>query len=183
MSSSPAGIDCRSGSQSNCKSTYDGGSQVTLTASADAGSTFAGWSGGGCSGIAPCAVTVDAAKSVDARFTDDPPVIASLEVSPRSFSPDPTPVKPRKLGATLTIDLSEQASVRFRVRRSPARKSGNPGSTARVFTRDLPAGTSSIPFSGTFRKTLLPGRYQVIAIATDSAGQPSEKARAKFQVK
>ncbi len=132
-------------------------------------------------------MTLDDHKSVSAQFTadqkpDDPPVITSLEVTPNSFSPDPTPIKPKKLGATLKIGLSEDASVRFRVRRSPARKSGNPGSTARVFTRDLEQGESAIPFSGTFRKSLAPGRYQVIARATDSAGQRSAKARATFVV-
>jgi uncharacterized repeat protein (TIGR02543 family) len=43
---------------------------VTLTASADTGSTFTGW-GGACSGTANCVVTMDAAKTVTATFTLD----------------------------------------------------------------------------------------------------------------
>jgi hypothetical protein len=185
VASSPAGIDCGSGSQTGCTASYVDGSEVTLSASAGAGSTFTGWNGGSCSGTGPCTVTINATKTVDAGFTadDPPPVITSLEVSPRSFTPDPTPIKPKNLGSTLEIGLSEKASVRFRVRRDPVRKSGNAGSTARVFTRDLGEGKSSISFSGTFRKTLKSGRYQVIALATDSAGQNSEKARAKFRVR
>ena len=179
VTSSPAGIDCGT----TCAADFDYGTEVTLQPSADAGSTFTGWSGGGCSGTGSCTVKLDAAASVDAAFTDDPPVITSLRVTPSSFSPDPTPVKPKQLGATLEVGLSEKAQVRFRVRRNPARKSGNPGSTARVFTRELEQGESSIPFSGTFRKTLKPGRYQVIARATDSAGQRSKRARTKFRVK
>ncbi len=41
---------------------------VTLTATPDASSVFAGWTGGGCSGTAPCTVTLAAATSVDAKF-------------------------------------------------------------------------------------------------------------------
>ena len=40
---------------------------VTLSAVADAGSTFGGWSGG-CSGTDACQVTMDAAKTVTATF-------------------------------------------------------------------------------------------------------------------
>jgi hypothetical protein len=46
---------------------------VTLTASPNAGSTFAGWTGGGCSGTGDCTVTVNAEKTVTATFTQPPP--------------------------------------------------------------------------------------------------------------
>lgn len=183
VTSTPSGIDCHSGSSAGCTKSVIEGNEITLQASADTGSTFTGWSGAGCSGTGTCVVKLDEAASVDAAFADDPPAITSLGVTPSSFSPDPTPIKPKQLGATLEVGLSEKASVRFRVRRSPARQSGKPGSTARVFTRDLEGGDSSLPFSGTFRRTLKPGRYQVIARATDSTGQTSEKARAKFSVR
>lgn len=65
MTSDPAGIDCGA----SCSHAYDQGTAVTLTANADAGSSFAGWSGSGCSGAATCAVTIDADKTVTATFT------------------------------------------------------------------------------------------------------------------
>ncbi len=67
VSSAPAGIDC--GDQ--CVSQYAADTAVTLTASADAGSSFSGWSGGGCSGSDTCQVTMDApvAVTVTAAFT------------------------------------------------------------------------------------------------------------------
>jgi hypothetical protein len=44
---------------------------VVLEATAAADSSFVGFSGGGCSGTAPCVLTLDAAKTVAATFTLD----------------------------------------------------------------------------------------------------------------
>jgi len=63
VTSTPAGIDCGS----DCSEDYDYNTQVTLTADADTGSIFTGWSGS-CTGISDCIVTMDAAKSVIAEF-------------------------------------------------------------------------------------------------------------------
>jgi len=41
---------------------------VTLTAQADVGSSFGGWSGGGCSGTGTCIVTLGASTGVTATF-------------------------------------------------------------------------------------------------------------------
>src|SRR5439155_992377 len=47
---------------------FASGTAVTLTAAPAAGSTFSGWSGGGCSGSGTCTVTMSAATSVTATF-------------------------------------------------------------------------------------------------------------------
>jgi hypothetical protein len=61
------GIDCGNGAKA-CSSTEKSGSTVSLTATPAAGATFAGW-GGACSGTArTCALTMNAARSVSARF-------------------------------------------------------------------------------------------------------------------
>ena len=65
ITSSPAGISCGA----DCSELYDHGTQVTLTAAPAVGSTFAGWSGGGCSGTGTCIVTMTAATTVTATFT------------------------------------------------------------------------------------------------------------------
>ena len=85
--SSPAGIDCRSGSGSGCGARLASG-QITLSADAGSGSTFSGWSGAGCSGTSECIVTLDAAKTVNASFAVDP--------LPPDNAPDPTldPIPP-----------------------------------------------------------------------------------------
>lgn len=64
VTSNPSGINCGS----DCSEAYNSGTVVTLTASADANSTFNGWSGGGCSGTGTCTVTMTAAATVNADF-------------------------------------------------------------------------------------------------------------------
>lgn len=64
VTSVPAGIACGA----TCGASYDFGTQITLTASTDAASTFLGWSGAGCSGLSTCVVTMNAAASVTATF-------------------------------------------------------------------------------------------------------------------
>ncbi len=63
--SDPAGINCASGS---CKGTFAYNTEVTLTASADAGSVFTSWSGCASSSDTLCTVTMDKAKTVKAGF-------------------------------------------------------------------------------------------------------------------
>src|SRR5204863_432841 len=65
VTSAPAGINCGS----DCTEVYDHGTVVTLTATPAAGSTFAGWSGGGCSGTGTCTTTINAAVTITATFT------------------------------------------------------------------------------------------------------------------
>lgn len=65
VSSTPAGIDC----DLMCVAGLNGGAVVTLTATPDPGSTFAGWLGAGCSGTGECAITMDASKDVTAVFS------------------------------------------------------------------------------------------------------------------
>lgn len=57
------GLDCPPG----CSIGWEQGTVVTLDAAPDVGARFAGWSGS-CSGLGACTVTMDAAKTVTARF-------------------------------------------------------------------------------------------------------------------
>jgi hypothetical protein len=63
VTSSPTGINCTV----NCIVQLAGNSNVTLTATAAAGSVFAGWSGA-CGGIGSCTLTMNSQKSVTANF-------------------------------------------------------------------------------------------------------------------
>jgi hypothetical protein len=68
VTSAPAGIDCGLA----CGAEFDTGTTVVLTAVADSGSTFAGWSGA-CSGPAGCSIAMSADASIVATFTAQPP--------------------------------------------------------------------------------------------------------------
>jgi len=64
--SATGGIDCGA----TCQADFQSNTGVTLTATPAQGSTFGGWSSGGCTGVQPtCTVTMDAARSVTATFT------------------------------------------------------------------------------------------------------------------
>ncbi|MCC6455251.1 MAG: M4 family metallopeptidase [Caldilineaceae bacterium] len=85
VTSSPVGISCGA----DCEEIYAGGTSVTLTAAAAADSRFGGWTGA-CSGAAACLVTMDANKSVDARF--DRCFMLSLTRTGEGSTPVATPL-------------------------------------------------------------------------------------------
>jgi hypothetical protein len=64
VTSSPPGINCGA----DCSASYNSGAAVTLTASADAGSYFTGWSAP-CSGNGTCTVTLTADTQITAAFS------------------------------------------------------------------------------------------------------------------
>ena len=64
VASSPAGINCGT----TCSYTYPVSSPITLTATPSSGSTFSGWSGGGCSGTDSCTLVGNVSGSVTATF-------------------------------------------------------------------------------------------------------------------
>ena len=72
-------VSCDGGA---CAATYLKGAEVNLNATALSGSAFSGWSGGGCSGTAPCKAKIDA----------DTTIVAHFEASP--FVPPP-PIEPQ----------------------------------------------------------------------------------------
>jgi uncharacterized repeat protein (TIGR01451 family) len=79
------GISCTTGTADGCSGTYNSGTLVTLTATAAAGSTFAGWSGGtpACSGTGTCSVTMTQAQNVTATFNvSTGPTLVSIAVFP-----------------------------------------------------------------------------------------------------
>ena len=64
VTSSPWGIECGTA----CAAPFSQGQEVTLTATADYGSNFTGWTGGGCSGTGACQVTITSDITVSAGF-------------------------------------------------------------------------------------------------------------------
>jgi Divergent InlB B-repeat domain len=77
VKSEPAGLSCAGA----CSEHFNQGRLVTLTAAPAPGSRFAGWSGGGCSGVAACQVTMAEARSVAADFEPIPALPLTISVT------------------------------------------------------------------------------------------------------
>jgi hypothetical protein len=67
VSSSPSGITCGF----DCSEQYIAGTEIQLSAAADSGSIFTGWSGGPCTGTGICQVTMDSDQSITANFIQE----------------------------------------------------------------------------------------------------------------
>jgi hypothetical protein len=68
VSISPTGIRC----VDVCTTTFTQGTVVTLTPMPALGTTFAGWSGGDCSGTSACKFTINSAQNLTAAFAGPP---------------------------------------------------------------------------------------------------------------
>ena len=86
VTSSPSGIDCGP----TCAADFSPGTQVTLTPTGTSGSTFGGWSGGGCSGSGNCTVTMNADTAVTAIF--DPAQSGTTTTPPPTTTSPPRPI-------------------------------------------------------------------------------------------
>ncbi|HET7483744.1 MAG TPA: hypothetical protein VFJ64_00040 [Solirubrobacterales bacterium] len=78
-------VNCNGGV---CAASYEQGTKVSLTASAAVGSTFAGFSGGGCSDVASCVVTINGNTTVTATFSANPQPTCATNAS---LCPPPPP--------------------------------------------------------------------------------------------
>jgi hypothetical protein len=67
VTSDVPGLDCTA----SCGSDWDRGDVVDLSPESADGYRFIRWTGAGCSGVADCSLTLDAAKSVSALFAPD----------------------------------------------------------------------------------------------------------------
>ena len=81
VTSDPAGVDCGA----TCDLLYNGGTEVTLTATTEVGSYLGAW-GGACSGIEACTVTMTANRSVSASFVTDTEAPTATVAAPKTVS-------------------------------------------------------------------------------------------------
>ena len=77
VASAPAGISCGT----TCSAAFPSGSSIVLTATPAAGSVFAGWSGGGCSGTGACTVAPTSATTVTATFASSTTIGLTVTIS------------------------------------------------------------------------------------------------------
>jgi Divergent InlB B-repeat domain len=98
VDSSAAGLDCGA----ICSHDFEEGAAVVLVANPAPGSTFAGWSGGGCLGTGRCQLAVNSDINVTATFEGQPteggggtvpPVINPPTAAPPAATPPKKPLK------------------------------------------------------------------------------------------
>jgi hypothetical protein len=94
VTSNPTGINCGN----KCSSSFVSAVTVVLTATADFGSSFAGWSGASCSGTGTCSVTGNSNQAVTATFTLIP------EFSLSASAAAPNPISPGQ-NSTASVDI------------------------------------------------------------------------------
>ncbi len=107
VTSTPTGIACGA----TCSGLFPSGTSVTLTATADAGSVFTGWSGSGCTGTGTCVVTMDAAKSVTATFNSDFAQLFALTVNKSGAGSGTVTSTPTGIACGATCSASFQSGT------------------------------------------------------------------------
>ncbi len=96
------GVDCGA----DCSEGYSAGASVTLSAVADNDSVFSGWSGGVCSGVADCVVTMNQARKVTATFNMLYSITASADAH---GSISPAGMESFSAGSTATFNIVADA--------------------------------------------------------------------------
>jgi hypothetical protein len=99
VTSDPAGIDCGA----TCLAVYPAGAAVVLTAVAATGSTFTGWSGGGCAGVGTCTPALGDDVTVTATFALQ---TFALTVATRGSAGGTVTSAPAGLACALTCSAS-----------------------------------------------------------------------------
>ena len=108
LTSFPAGISC----PGTCSAHFDEGATVYLVAAPAPASAFAGFSGGGCSGIAPiCEVMMSQAQSLSAEFLAGGPGASAQLKSAAHLSLGPARVS--GASASLELAVSEPGTLFF----------------------------------------------------------------------
>jgi DNA-binding beta-propeller fold protein YncE len=163
VSDGTGGISC----QPTCSHAYGIGQVVTLTATPAFGSAFSGWSGGGCSGTAPCQVVMDADTAVTATF-------AVASGAPGVSPGPPTVTGPNGAGLSGSVDpegLTTTAYFEYGIDLSDR----GPGSSTTLYDQTTPVQPVGADFSEHAISSTLAGlvpnvTYHFRLVANNGAG-------------
>jgi hypothetical protein len=167
------GISC----PSTCSQSYPSGTMVTLTATPASGSTFSGWSGGGCSGTGTCAVTMSSEQGVTATFTANSGGSAGASAGQASASGTSASVPvscagPAGTTCVMTVTLSVTETLQ-----------GNKVLSVSSAKSKKPKKTKKLVIVGSASVTLAAGQSKTIQVKLNAAGQRLVKSRHKLSVK
>jgi hypothetical protein len=145
---SGSGISCGE----TCLAAYNAGTVVSLSAMAVPGSTFDGWSGGGCSGTGLCKVTMNANITITANFktsivsttstTSIPPTTSTTSVTTTSSTTSvaTTSIRPTTTTSTTTSIMTTSSTMSI----PPTKNYSITASVSGTGGKISPAGTSSV---------------------------------------
>ena len=142
------GIDC----PDDCSDAYVEGTVITLTAEPNDVSTFAGWSGSGCSGTGTCEVTLNESTAVTADFDYEQRVTSDISTF---VTAEPIGMSARLDGSVLIADVNahrilevtEAGSVSV-VAGTGAQGSTGDGGQATSAKLRFPQGVEALPDGG-----------------------------------
>lgn len=151
------GIECQTGNQGTCSASFATGSQVILTATADTGYTFTGWSGGGCTGTGTCTVTMSQAQSVTATF-----VLAQVQATVTGNKVIYRSTNPRRV---LQIKFTAQQEVNVKI----VLRQGGVNYGSKTY-RNVDPGASVRTLN--IKNSVDAGKYTAVVTFTNSQGAP-----------
>ncbi len=163
VASNPVGINCGS----TCSYEFNANTDVTLTASVAAGSTFNGWSGGGCAGTGTCTVSMTATRSITANFAANP--VGSIVITPGSldFGDQLNWVKSDPQTVTITNYTGSDVHIGTLKRSSGKYLLGNNSCNEATLAVD-----ASCTFEVVFRPTAVGVVNATVTIPSDAPGAP-----------
>jgi hypothetical protein len=151
-----------------CTGYYGIGAGVTLTATPAPGSTFTGWSGGGCSGTGACNVTLNSDQKITATFTAKPPGSGPTgSTAPATVA---SAGSPTVSGSSATVPItctgaaSAQCGVALSLTTTETLKNGKVVSISKVKTKHQTITVGS----GT--ATVLAGEVQHVKVTLNGTG-------------
>jgi uncharacterized repeat protein (TIGR02543 family) len=110
VTSNPSGLDCGT----TCAGSFDVGADVTLTAAAASGSSFAGWSGAGTTNAdGQRVVSMSEARNVTATFTQDQYSLTTTVTPEGSGTVAADPAGPYTHGQVVTLTATPAAGYTF----------------------------------------------------------------------
>ncbi len=159
VTSAPAGINCGVA----CSTQFSGGTTVTLTATSDGGSVFAGWSGGICAGTGPtCETTTNA--TVTATFNVAPPTPFTVTVNKNGTGAGTVTSSPAGItcGGTCGAQFNQGTSVTITA--TPAAGSVFASWSGGCTGTGICQVASTVTVTATFNTMPPPGTFTVTAL-------------------
>jgi hypothetical protein len=166
------GINC----PGTCSNSYPSGTMVTLTATPAAGSSFSGWSGGGCSGTGTCTVTMSADQNVTATFDTSGSGGGGGGGSGGGGGGGTTTLPP-----VTTIGSHPKAKVTTQAATARVKFTFSSNETGSTFMCKLD-NASFRPCASPKTYKVKPGKHTFSVEATNAAGQTGAAVRAQFKV-